>query len=107
VHSAEERRHHHDQLEYSQDGSPCGLPSMCVIPGVVAMSDRACQGEPYRIVAILNRCRFQRIQALEAAIAFRAGRVAGPCSDCAAAGPGSRCDDHDRDLELIAGYDAR
>jgi hypothetical protein len=69
------------------------------------MSDRACRGEPFRIVAILNRCRFQRVQALEDAIAFRAARVAGPCSDCVAAGPGSRCDDHGRDLELIAGYE--
>jgi hypothetical protein len=69
------------------------------------MTERACQGEPYRIVAILNRCRFQRIQALEDAIAYRTARVAAPCSNCVAAGPGSRCDDHDRDLELIAGYE--
>jgi len=69
------------------------------------MSERACQGEPYRIVAILNRCRFQRVQALEDAIAYRAARIAAPCSNCTAAGPGSRCDDHDRDLELIAGYE--
>jgi len=45
------------------------------------------------------------VQALEDAIAYRAARVAGPCLDCAAAGPGSRCDDHDRDLELIVGYE--
>lgn len=68
------------------------------------MSERACRGEPFRTVGILNRGRFQRIQVLEDAIAFREARIAAPCPDCAAADPGSRCDDHDRDLELIAGY---
>jgi hypothetical protein len=47
---------------------------------------------------------FQRLQALEDAIAYRRARVAVPCPDCGAAGPGGRCDDHACDLHLIAGY---
>jgi len=48
--------------------------------------------------------RLQQMQALEDAICWRTGRLAAPCSDCAAA-PGGRCDDHGRDADLIAEYE--
>jgi hypothetical protein len=51
-----------------------------------------------------ERHLFQRMQAFEDAIDYRRARVAAPCADCATAGPGERCDDHARDLELIDGY---
>ncbi len=43
------------------------------------------------------------MQALDDAICWRTGRLAEPCGDCATA-PDGRCDDHDRDLSLIAAY---
>jgi len=46
---------------------------------------------------------FQRMQALEDAIAYRHARTAAPCPDCQTA-PGPACDDHGRDLELIGEY---
>ena len=52
----------------------------------------------------MERGWFQRLQALEDAIAYRRGRVAVPCRHCRAAAPGRRCDDHARDLELITEY---
>jgi len=52
----------------------------------------------------MERIRFQRLQALEDAIAYRRARVAAPCPDCLACAAGRRCDDHARDLELIAEY---
>ncbi len=47
---------------------------------------------------------FQQMQALEDAICWRTGRLAAPCPDCAAAQDG-RCDDHGRDVDLIAEYE--
>ena len=47
---------------------------------------------------------FQRLQALEDAIAYRQARIAVPCPDCQAAVPGGQCDDHACDVHLIAGY---
>jgi hypothetical protein len=46
---------------------------------------------------------FQRLQALEDAIAYRRARVTAQCAAC---GPpsGRKCEDHARDLELIAEY---
>jgi len=52
---------------------------------------------------LLNRGQLQRSQALEDAIEYRTARVAAPCPDCAAAEP-EKCDDHARDLDLIAEY---
>jgi hypothetical protein len=50
-----------------------------------------------------ERRLFQRMQALEDAIAYRHARTAAPCPDCQPA-PGPACDDHGRDLELIGEY---
>jgi hypothetical protein len=58
----------------------------------------------HRGVGVAERRRLQRLQALEDAIAYRQARVTAPCPDCGAAAPGRRCDDHARDLELIAEY---
>jgi hypothetical protein len=52
--------------------------------------------------AVIERGWFQRLQALEDAIAYRRARVSGPCPDCAASG--HACDDHACDLQLIAAY---
>jgi hypothetical protein len=51
----------------------------------------------------IERRLFQRMQALEDAVAYRHARAAAPCPDCALA-PGPRCDDHGRDLDLIGEY---
>jgi hypothetical protein len=55
-----------------------------------------------RGVDALERRLFQRLQALEDAIAYRRARAAAPCPVCEAA-PG-QCDDHGRDVDLIAAY---
>jgi hypothetical protein len=47
-----------------------------------------------------ERARFQHLQALEDAIAYRSARLAAPCPDC---GP-ARCDDHATDTTLITAY---
>jgi hypothetical protein len=59
-------------------------------------------GQPWRLVGVIGRGRFTRMQALEDAIAFRQARAARPCRACRAAREGERCDDHARDLGLIA-----
>jgi Histidine kinase-like ATPase domain len=59
---------------------------------------------PYRPIPAMRRALFQRMQAFEDATAYRQARVALPCPACVAGEPGRRCDDHARDLELIAGY---
>ncbi len=48
------------------------------------------------------RGRFQILQALEDAIAFRMARAAIPCLDCEDAG--GKCDDHACDVQLVASY---
>jgi hypothetical protein len=53
---------------------------------------------------VIERRLFQRMQALEDAIAYRHARVAAPCPACQPA-LGSRCDDHGRDLDLIGEYE--
>jgi hypothetical protein len=52
---------------------------------------------------------FRQSQAFEDAIAFRRARAGTYCADCDDQPGGSRCDDHARDLALIASYaeDAR
>jgi hypothetical protein len=62
--------------------------------------------DEYRAIGVTERGRFQRLQALEDAIAYRRARVTAPCPYCALAAPGRKCDDHARDLELIAEYQA-
>lgn len=57
----------------------------------------------YRPADDATRDRFQLLQALEDAIAYRRARVSAPCPDCQAA-PQQHCDDHARDLGLIADY---
>jgi hypothetical protein len=52
--------------------------------------------------AVRERC--QHLQALEDAIKFRRARAAAPCTDCDTA-PDGRCDDHGRDVGLIAEYE--
>jgi hypothetical protein len=54
-------------------------------------------------IGAIERRLFQRMQALEDAVAYRLTRVAAPCPDCQPA-PGPRCDDHGRDLGLIGEY---
>jgi hypothetical protein len=51
-------------------------------------------------VTAAERARFQQLQALEDAIAYRRARLAEPCPEC---GP-ARCDDHATDATLIAAY---
>jgi hypothetical protein len=53
-------------------------------------------------IAVIERGWFQRLQALEDAIAYRRARASGPCPDCTASG--HACDDHACDLQLIAAY---
>lgn len=48
---------------------------------------------------------FQYLQALEDAISYRVARAAVSCAACAATAP-EKCEDHDRDLELIGEYQA-
>ena len=62
--------------------------------------------DEYRAIGVTERGRFQRLQALEDAIAYRRARVTAACPYCALATPGRKCDDHARDLELIAEYQA-
>jgi hypothetical protein len=52
---------------------------------------------------VIERRLFQRMQALEDAIAYRNARIATPCPNCQPA-PGPRCDDHGCDLDLIGEY---
>lgn len=61
-------------------------------------------GTPWRLVGVAGRGRFARLQALEDAIAYRQVRSTWPCDACRAAAPGEKCDDHARDLGLIAYY---
>ena len=58
----------------------------------------------HRRTGVLELGWFQRLQALEDAIAYRRARVTAPCPNCRAAATGERCDDHACDLHLIAGY---
>ena len=51
-----------------------------------------------------TRDRIQRLQALEDALKYRRARIAEPCVNCDAMSD-SRCDDHDRDLDLIGEYE--
>jgi hypothetical protein len=63
---------------------------------------QACQpatGESL-VISAAERARFQQLQALEDAIAYRRARLAEPCPDCGVA----RCDDHATDANLIAAY---
>jgi hypothetical protein len=58
----------------------------------------------YRRRWAVQRARFQHLQALEDAVAYRLARLAAPCADCGRVPDGGRCDDHACDLDLIAGY---
>lgn len=59
------------------------------------------ESDRFRIGAAERR-RFQALQTLEDAIAYRGIRLAAPCIDC---GPGNRkCDDHACDVNLIGWY---
>jgi hypothetical protein len=62
----------------------------------------ATTGAPDRRSRIMGRGQFQRLQALEDAIAYRRARVTAPCPDCLPGRP--KCDDHACDLNLIAAY---
>jgi hypothetical protein len=55
---------------------------------------------PALCLAPADRARFQHLQALEDAIAYRTARLTAPCPHC---GP-QRCDDHATDTALIAAY---
>jgi hypothetical protein len=52
----------------------------------------------------VERGWFQRLQAYEDAIAYRRARVAAPCPDCGNGTADGLCDEHARDVELIAEY---
>jgi hypothetical protein len=54
--------------------------------------------------AVSTTTSFQRLQALDDAIAYRRARVAAPCPDCGLGPGGHRCDDHACDMTLIAAY---
>jgi hypothetical protein len=51
-----------------------------------------------------TREQCQRLQALEDALKYRRARAAERCADCDAV-PGGQCDDHGRDVGLIAEYE--
>jgi hypothetical protein len=51
-------------------------------------------------LTLAEQARFQHLQALEDAIAYRTARLTAPCPHC---GP-ARCDDHATDTGLIAAY---
>ncbi len=51
-------------------------------------------------LAPAQRARFQHLQALEDAIAYRTARLTATCPACGAV----RCDDHATDTGLIAAY---
>lgn len=59
--------------------------------------------DEHQRMGVIEPSWFQRLQALEDAIAYRRARVTNPCLDCRTA-PGRRCEDHARDLDLIAEY---
>src|ERR1700722_15303250 len=65
---------------------------------------RGCAVTPDRVTRLLDRGLFQRMQAFEDAVDYRRARGPAPCRDCGTAAPGEKCDDHSRDLELIAEY---
>jgi hypothetical protein len=77
-------------------------------PPPVANDTNATPGssQRHRSVSGVVQGWFQHLQALEDAIAYRRARVTVPCPDCGAAPLGQKCDDHARDLELIAEYQA-
>ena len=58
--------------------------------------------DQHRRIGGIERSQFQRLQALEDAIAYRRARAAATCPDCTASG--RTCDDHACDLNLIAAY---
>ncbi len=60
--------------------------------------------DEHRRTGVLEPGWFQRLQALEDAIAYRRARITAPCPDCRAAATGEKCDDHACDLHLIAVY---
>ena len=68
------------------------------------MSERRGDETPHRSAGVRESGWFQRLQAFEDAVAYRRARIALPCPDCEAAPSGQKCDDHARDLELIAEY---
>jgi hypothetical protein len=68
------------------------------------MTGPAAAGNSARTLSDVEWGWFQRLQALEDAIAYRRARVAAPCPDCGAAVRDGRCDDHACDVDLIAGY---
>ena len=72
--------------------------------GLGREESREATAPQFRAGRVLDRGRFQRIQALEDAIAYRRARAAEPCPDCATAAAGRKCEDHARDLQLIAEY---
>jgi len=59
---------------------------------------------PDQAIGFTQRRWFQRLQALEDAIAYRRARVTVSCPDCGTAPLGQRCEDHARDMDLIAEY---
>ncbi|HUY49691.1 MAG TPA: hypothetical protein VMV92_28905 [Streptosporangiaceae bacterium] len=60
-------------------------------------------GKPRRL-AVAQRDRFQQLQALDDAIAWRQARIAASCPGCQPGPDGRRCGDHACDLDLIAAY---
>jgi hypothetical protein len=74
--------------------------------GLSGKAGRLTVDDEYRALGLKERGRFQRLQALEDAIAYRRARATASCPNCGPAPLGRKCDDHARDLELIAEYQA-
>jgi hypothetical protein len=58
-------------------------------------------------VSAQERARFNQLQALDDAIAFRLARLGEHCTECEAGEPGASCDDHACDVALVARYRER
>ncbi len=59
---------------------------------------------PGKAAIVLDRAKFQHLQALEDAIDFRAARAASPCADCRGESADGKCDEHATDLHLVEAY---
>jgi len=74
------------------------------VPELAGKLETAELAEPVTAVtASRDSGRLRQMQAYEDAVCWRTGRLAAPCADCAAV-PAGRCDDHGRDVNLIAEY---
>lgn len=59
---------------------------------------------PGKAAIVVDRAKFQHLQALEDAIDFRATRASSPCADCRGESAEGKCDEHATDLHLVEAY---